>query len=209
VSTLYNHQRKVVRAGNTPGGPCDATNSDGCWYSVISDQFVDRMADTAASTETIVTGSKIAGAFPADIASENGVFIQYREGTSPTANYYPGTETIATGSGCGGAFPASLSASDNAYRCLREANTGGVVGDEIGAIGYKSSTGSGVNFPKQLDWTGSAWGTPETELATAGAAVESVRVLWDTAADSTLFWIALNTGANIHVYKCTNVDTCT
>ena len=84
--------------------------------------------------------------------------------------------------------------------------------DEIGAIGYKSNTGSCVsafvNCPKQLDWTGSAWGTPETELATAGAAVENVRTLWDTGTDSTLFWILANTGANIHSYKCTNVDSC-
>jgi len=80
--------------------------------------------------------------------------------------------------------------------------------DEIGAIGYKSTTGSGGNFPKQLDWTGTAWGTPETELATAGAAVENVRVIWDTVTDSTLFWILVNTGATITVYKCTNVDTC-
>src|SRR5437867_9583518 len=65
-----------------------------------------------------------------------------------------------------------------------------------------------VNFPKQLDWTTSAWGTPETELDSAGAAVENVRVVWDTSGDSTLFWIVLNTGTNIHAYKCTNTDAC-
>jgi len=81
--------------------------------------------------------------------------------------------------------------------------------DEIGAIGYTSNTGSGVNFPKQLDWAGSSWGTPETELATAGAAVENVRVIWDISSGSTLFWILVNTDTNIHAYKCTNADACT
>jgi len=118
-------------------------------------------ADTAASTETLTLGSKVAGSFPTDISTQNAVYVRYRENA-----------------------------------------------DEIGATGYRSGTGNGVNYPKQLDWTGTAWGTPETELTTAGAAVENVRVIWDTSTDSTLFWILVNTGANLHAYKCTNVDTC-
>jgi hypothetical protein len=40
ISTLYNHQRKVVRAGDVVGdAACDATNSDGCWYAVFYDQL--------------------------------------------------------------------------------------------------------------------------------------------------------------------------
>jgi len=39
-TTTYNHQRKVVRAGDVPvDTACDATNSDGCWYAVFYDQF--------------------------------------------------------------------------------------------------------------------------------------------------------------------------
>ncbi|MGI0148053.1 MAG: hypothetical protein ACREDF_00785, partial [Thermoplasmata archaeon] len=36
ATTLYNQQRKVVRAGTGAGAtPCDATNSAGCWYVVF------------------------------------------------------------------------------------------------------------------------------------------------------------------------------
>src|SRR5437867_1918905 len=163
VTTQYNHQRKVVRAGDVSGDTaCDATNSDGCWYSVFSDQSgPEDAATTAAGTETVTRGTKVSGTFPTDIATPDGVYINYRE-----LKY------------------------------------------QIGALGYKSSTGNGVNFPKQLDWTTSAWDTPETELDSAGAAVENVRVVWDTTGDSTLFWIVLNTGTNIHAYKCTNADSC-
>jgi len=39
ASTVYNQQRKVVRAGTAAGPiPCDATNSAGCWYTVFRDQ---------------------------------------------------------------------------------------------------------------------------------------------------------------------------
>jgi KaiC/GvpD/RAD55 family RecA-like ATPase len=42
ATTIYNQQRKVVRAGDVPGQTaCDATNSDGCWYVVFQDQLAD------------------------------------------------------------------------------------------------------------------------------------------------------------------------
>src|SRR5437867_2330867 len=72
VSTQYNHQRKVVRAGDTPGGPCDATNSDGCWYSVFSDQLAEETSNTTASTETITTGGKVLRVDAASSASFTG-----------------------------------------------------------------------------------------------------------------------------------------
>jgi len=46
ATTLYNQQRKVVRAGTAAGAtPCDATNSAGCWYVVFRDQVTP--ADSA------------------------------------------------------------------------------------------------------------------------------------------------------------------
>ncbi|TLZ81692.1 MAG: hypothetical protein E6K11_02180, partial [Methanobacteriota archaeon] len=43
ATTIYNQQRKVVRAGDVPGdGPCDANNSDGCWYAAFQDQFAEQ-----------------------------------------------------------------------------------------------------------------------------------------------------------------------
>src|SRR5213080_2415993 len=65
ATTVYNQQRKVVRAGGGAGAtPCDATNSAGCWYTVFYDQFVETTATSAPSTETITTGSRSSGTFP-------------------------------------------------------------------------------------------------------------------------------------------------
>lgn len=84
ATTVYNHQRKVVRAGDTPGTACDATNSDGCWYALFYDQLAEDQSTTAAGTETITKGTKVSGTFPTDIATEDGVTILYREGDATT-----------------------------------------------------------------------------------------------------------------------------
>ncbi len=79
VTTNYNQQRKVVRAGDVAGQTaCDATNSDGCWYVVFYDQLAET-TDSAPSTETITTGSKVSGTFPTDVQTSNNAYIQYRE----------------------------------------------------------------------------------------------------------------------------------
>jgi len=80
ITTMYNHQRKVVRAGDVAGQTaCDATNSDGCWYVLFYDQLVETTANSAPATETMTKGSKISGTFPTDIGTSNDVNIQYRE----------------------------------------------------------------------------------------------------------------------------------
>src|SRR5216117_3211460 len=82
ATTVYNQQRKIVRAGAGAGAtPCDATNSAGCWYTVFYDQLVEQ-ATTAPSTETITLGTKVSGTFPTDISSEDGVYVQYHESTT-------------------------------------------------------------------------------------------------------------------------------
>jgi len=80
ATTPYNHQRKVVRAGDVPlQTACDATNSDGCWYVVLYDQLREDNYTSAPSTETITTGTKVSGTFNSDILSNNGARINYRE----------------------------------------------------------------------------------------------------------------------------------
>src|SRR2546426_7577535 len=66
-TTVYNQQRKVVRAGDVPGdSACDASNSDGCWYAVFSDQ----LAETAAtSTPKAPNVQNSASALAADTSS--------------------------------------------------------------------------------------------------------------------------------------------
>jgi len=55
ISTQYNHQRKVVRAGDVAGdGACDATNSDGCWYAAFSDQVRPIESDAKDGTSVAV-----------------------------------------------------------------------------------------------------------------------------------------------------------
>src|SRR2546426_2276175 len=101
ATTVYNQQRKIVRAGAGAGAsPCDATNSAGCWYTVFYDQLVEQ-ATTAPSTETITLGTKVSGTFPTDISSEDGVYVQYHESTttSEAAIAYrsnTGTNTVSS-----------------------------------------------------------------------------------------------------------------
>ncbi|TLZ40486.1 MAG: hypothetical protein E6K19_09270 [Methanobacteriota archaeon] len=101
ATTKYNQQRKVVRAGTGAGStPCDATNSAGCWYTVLYDQLAEE-ATTAPSTETITLGTKVSGTFPTGISSEDGVYVQYHEstGTSEAAIAYrstTGTNTVSS-----------------------------------------------------------------------------------------------------------------
>lgn len=65
-TTVYNHQRKVVRAGDvSPDTACDATNSDGCWYAVFHDQKTPEggtsyLRNTNHATETACTANKVA-----------------------------------------------------------------------------------------------------------------------------------------------------
>ena len=56
ATTPYNHQRKVVRAGDTPGTACDATNSDGCWYTVFYDQFAEQSTSGPPQGPNIQSG---------------------------------------------------------------------------------------------------------------------------------------------------------
>src|SRR2546421_231112 len=110
-TTVYNQQRKVVRAGTAAGAtPCDAANSAGCWYTVFYDQFVEATATSAPSTETITTGSRSSGTFPADILSSNNVYVDYTEvnpliafvndGASANPDFWSpsGANSYATGS---------------------------------------------------------------------------------------------------------------
>ena len=81
ISTAYNHQRKVVRAGTGGGADCTATTSGGCWYAVFYDQVVE--STTAPSTETITTGTSCGGAFPAGIQTSDNLYRCYSEANIP------------------------------------------------------------------------------------------------------------------------------
>src|SRR3989454_67529 len=100
-TTVYNQQRKVVRAGDVSGQTaCDATNSDGCWYVVFSDQVVE--STTAPSTETITTGTSCGGSFPAGIQTSDDVYRCYRETNIPGSGgsaAYEGVGIIAASTG--------------------------------------------------------------------------------------------------------------
>src|SRR5207247_8254775 len=57
-TTIYNQQRKVVRAGDVAGQTaCDATNSDGCWYTVFSDHLLEESATTAPRGPKVQNGA--------------------------------------------------------------------------------------------------------------------------------------------------------
>jgi hypothetical protein len=56
ITTQYNHQRKVVRAGTAGGTACDATHSGGCWYAVFYDQFSEATATSTPAGPTVQNG---------------------------------------------------------------------------------------------------------------------------------------------------------
>jgi KaiC/GvpD/RAD55 family RecA-like ATPase len=114
VTTTHNQQRKVVRAGDTPGAACDATNSDGCWYVVFSDQFSEATSNTQASTEVVTIGSKVSGLFPTAIQTADNVSIQYRESLTPTISSKNPT-AVGSNPACAWNNCANAKASDNAY----------------------------------------------------------------------------------------------
>ena len=86
-------------------------------------------------------GCRIAGVYPAAIASEDGTFLRYREGLSSSTSHYPATQTITTGSNCGGTFPSDLRSSNDGYLCLREALTSTIAFDAS-----SSTSGSAASF---------------------------------------------------------------
>ena len=51
-------------------------------WAVSTGKTVEASQATVAGVETISTGSEVAGTFAADVAAEDAVFIQYREGTT-------------------------------------------------------------------------------------------------------------------------------
>ncbi|HYS72718.1 MAG TPA: tetratricopeptide repeat protein [Thermoplasmata archaeon] len=58
VTTNYNQQRKLVRAGDVSGQTaCDATNSDGCWYTVFSDHLLEESATAAPRGPKVQNGA--------------------------------------------------------------------------------------------------------------------------------------------------------
>ncbi|TLZ59334.1 MAG: hypothetical protein E6K13_09930, partial [Methanobacteriota archaeon] len=210
TSSEYNGGSPSVRFvdANGPGSPSSDFYVD---YANIVTNIVGA-ANTPASTETIITGSKIAGTFPTDIQSANSIYLQYREALAPVSDHYPGTETVTTGSGCGGTFPTELQSSNNAYRCLREGAV--ATPDEIGAIGYKSkdptgalityrsTTGAnGASAPKTRAWDGSVW-SAEAEQTTAGSPVRAVRSAWSPAAPTQRIIVTLSDDGWLDAYVC-------
>ncbi len=120
---------------------------------------------TAPATQALTTGTMVAGTFPGDISSEDGVLVQYREAVLPSSDHYPGTETLTTGSGCGGTFPTSLQSSNNVYRCLREAGVGGT------SIAFDAaSSAQGVDV-SSFSWTHTTSGT--NRLLFVGVAIRN------------------------------------
>ena len=117
ATTVYNQQRKVVRAGDAAGQTaCDATNSDGCWYTVFYDQLSETTYASAPTTETVTTGSKVAGSFPSGIDSSNNAYVQYREAnTGTTTVSAKNPAAIGSNPACTWTSCANGEASDNSY----------------------------------------------------------------------------------------------
>ena len=86
-------------------------------------------------------GCRISGSYPANIASEDGTFVRYREGLPSSTNHYPGVQTITTGANCGGTFPSDIRSSNDGDLCLRESPSGTIAFDAS-----SSTSGSSASF---------------------------------------------------------------
>src|SRR5881409_3072993 len=146
ATTVYNQQRKIVRAGTGAGAtPCDAANSAGCWYTVFYDQFVETTATSAPATETITTGSRSSGTFPTDILSSNNVYVDYTEANPPIAFVNDGSSATPD-------FWSTASASSFATASWTPPTSGLLVlfvGDEVGSGTPNQPTVSG----NSVAWT--------------------------------------------------------
>src|SRR5947208_298889 len=173
-TTVYNQQRKVVRAGIGAGAtPCDAANSPGCWYTVFYDQFVETTATSAPSTETITTGSRSSGTFP--------------------------SETITTGSRSSGTFPTDILSSDLVYVDYTEVNPPiAFVNDGASATPDFWSTANTNSFA-----TGS-WTPPTSGLLVlfVGDEVGSGTPNQPTVSGNSVAWTAIKT-INVGVNRLT------
>lgn len=91
----------------------------------------------------------------------------------------------------------------------------GVSGNAVGVAAYRSDTnpgaacsGAATNFcPKISYWDGGGVWSTEYQLPSAGAAVENVRVEWSPLMTYE-HWVAVNAGATITVYYCSDIGVC-
>ncbi len=106
ITTQYNHQRKVVRAGDVAvDSACDATNSDGCWYSVFDDRagsvesdfkdgssvavpttlgLLDSMATTRTSSDNLIVAVVQFDNTAASARTISAGSLELRRGTATT-----------------------------------------------------------------------------------------------------------------------------
>ena len=194
-------QTEQVITGTT-SGISGAQTDDGIRES-LHEVDIDADPTTAPAAQTLTLGTVVGGAFPGDIVSEDGTFIQYREALPANANDYPGVQTVTTGSICGGSFPTSLQSSDNTYLCLRETTMAEA------EVAYRSDTGtSTVSSPKTRTWDGSTW-SGETEQSTAGSPIREVRMAWSPTAFSTRIIVTQSDDGWLDAYVCTPSCTAT
>jgi len=144
ATTVYNHQRKVVRAGSGAGAtPCDATNSAGCWYVVFYDQLANDTYASGPTTETITAGTRASGGFATDVLSSNNAYVDYREannGVQTTVTRNPAA--TGTNPSCAWTSCANGETSNNAY-----ATSSGPTGQALSykTFGFSAPTGASID----------------------------------------------------------------
>ena len=93
-------------------------------------------------------------------------------------DFNPAAYNLLNGTRFNNGSASYLSGSDNQYASFTSYATNFSNTLSIGAIVYMSNTGgSGTSSPKYRAWNGSQWDASETEMATAGSAIQAVRLV--------------------------------
>jgi hypothetical protein len=69
-------------------------------------------------------------------------------------------------------------------------------------IGYRSTSGGGVNVPQTRTWDGSAW-SGETSQSTAGSPIWEFEIAWSSTASDTRIMVTLGDDGYLDAYVCT------
>jgi len=200
ATTVYNHQRKVVRAGDVAGQTaCDATNSDGCWYVVFYDQLPQDTYDSAPTTETVTTGSKVSGTFSTNVQSNNNAYINYREANTASQTVVSNNPTaVGTSPVCEWTNCANGETSNNVYA---DSSTNKQV------VSFKTF---GFSLPAGATISKVEFGIEAYQDASGDDQVDTMTLSWDAGTTYCTNTATLTPGtADPNAYTYTDLTTCT
>ncbi len=157
----------------------------------------------------VTTGSYVSGTLPASVQTvDSNYFVVSSAGNSGSTGYNPnaynllGSTTASTGT------VSNLAANDSVFFNFKSYPTQFSSTSLSVALGeYRSTSGSGVNYPSTRFWDGSTWGS-EAQLTTAGSPIRWVRSVYSPLGgrfnETIVVTLSDNGNLNAYVYNGTS-----